>query len=162
MARPLQEEEQGARRVATQLSLIVRRHCVTASQHGAGSPMMRRNAPPPLLKGNAVLEYVAFTGGETRTARRMFDAGGGQPAAVKGLAICLNRNRELPSDVLYLYYCTDDWRVDRVQAWNWPGGGPRANSTDTIKLHAEAVYAGLGRWTQVCSLDVARAKWWEP
>jgi hypothetical protein len=111
-----------------------------------------------ILEGNSVLEFVALTGRVIRTTFPLLHAGAYEPAKVNGLVICLNRDRTLPNDVLYLYFCTDDWRVDRMQAWNWPGGGPRADSTATIKSHADRIYAGLGPWTQVCPLEVARAQ----
>jgi hypothetical protein len=121
---------------------------------------MLQAPPPTLLEGNTVLEYVAFTGVETRTSYPIIDAGGRDRAEVKGLAICLNRDRRMPGNVLLLYYCTDEWRVDRVQLWNRPGGGSVANSTEPIRAHAAQVYEGLGRWIEVCSLNAARAKWW--
>lgn len=109
--------------------------------------------PPKILGGNGrVLEFVTLDTNSIRTSRVLLDAGPGNPAPVAALAICQGFNAGYEGE-LYLYFCTNDWIVDRVQIWNAPIG-PTAGSTQEVRSHAESLYTNLeNRWIQVSTFE---------
>lgn len=126
--------------------------------------------PPPKVLGHngRVLEFVTLDSTVNRTSRVLLDAGPDDPAPVAALAICQGLDAGHEGE-LYLYFCTDDWTVDRLQIWNAPIG-PAAGSTQEVRSHAESLFVGLeSRWTQVGTFEPpaaarksrARMRWWE-
>ena len=118
--------------------------------------------PPTYIDDALVLEFVVFDDDVERTSVILIDAGPGEPKPARALAICQSLDKKLPN-VLYLFKCTDDWCVDRVQAWNWPGGGPKTDTTEVIKTHASTLYSGLsGKWVYLASIQAEQPrKWWQ-
>ncbi len=104
--------------------------------------------PPNILNDSRVLEFAVLDDTVQRTSEILLDAGPGEPKPVEALAICQALTDELDG-VLYLFFCTSDWCVDRIQMWNWPGGGPEADSTQVIKDHAGTLWSGLdNKWVK--------------
>ena len=100
-----------------------------------------------------VLEIVVFDNDVKKTTLKLIDAGPGDAKPVKAMAICQSLEVNLPR-VLYLYFCTEDWNVDRQQAWNWPGGGPKADTTEVLRVHASTLFTGLeGKWVEVAPIQ---------
>ena len=130
--------------------------------------------PPTYINDALVLEFVIFNDEVERTSVVLIDAGPGDPKPVRALAICQSFDKER-LNVLYLFMCTDDWCVDRLQMWNWPGGGSKADTTEVIKTHASTLYSGLsGKWVHVAAIQAEQfvqnergsdadlpRKWWQ-
>jgi hypothetical protein len=131
-------------------------------------------SPPKILNESRVLEFVIFDKDVKRTALVLLDAGPGEPRPEKALAICQSLHEDF-HEVLYLYKCTEDWSVDRQQVWNWPGGGPKADTTEVLRTHASTLFTGLDRkWVKVAPIQTVHLtkkrsqtagrplrKWWQ-
>jgi hypothetical protein len=107
--------------------------------------------PPPVLNNARVLEYAIFDATVRRTEVWMIDAFPWKPKPIAALAICQGRVPGEKNEV-YLFYCGAEWSIERVQAWNTPRG-PKLESTEVIRVHAETLYAGsAARWVKVDEL----------
>src|ERR1700730_10953242 len=94
-------------------------------------------APPQLLEGRRVLEYVVFDD-SVRQMIRLLRAAPGEPAVIKAMAICENLQA---GSTVELCYCDSYWNIDSVQIW-CAGSNMPFVSLEAIRKHAEWQYRG--------------------